>query len=464
MNVLTRGVRNAFRNSIRTFSITIILGLSIGLALAMVMARGAVENKITSVKSSIGNTITVNPAGLQGFEGGGNPLTTSQLDSVKGVAHVTGVLETLQDRLTTDNTNLTSAIDAGSLGKRFSDNNGERIQFMPKAEVGTNGPVVNGNGSGSFTTSFTPPIQVVGTNDVNASIKALNSSVKITSGKAFANNSSDNVALVGKNLADKNNLRVGSTFTAYSTTITVVGIYDTGTQFSNNSVAMPLATVQKLTSQANDITNATVTVDSVTNVDGVVSAIKNKLGSAADVTSNQDQANSALAPLENIKTISLYSLIGAVVAGSVIILLTMIMIVRERRREIGVLKAIGASNIKVVTQFMAEAVTFTGLGAVIGVVIGIIGGSPITRVLVNNATSSSDAGPGPGGVTVMRGAGRVLRNVGLNGQGFKDIHAVVGWSILVYGLLAALLIAIAGSAVAALLIAKVRPAEVMRAE
>jgi putative ABC transport system permease protein len=462
VNVLTRGVRNAFRNSIRTFSITIILGLSVGLALAMVIARGAVQNKIDSVKSSIGNTITVNPAGLQGFEGGGNPLTTTQIDSIKNLTHITGVVESLQDRLTTSNSSLTSAIDAGSLGQRFSSNSGENIQFVPK-DGGVGGDTNGGNG-GSFTRSFTPPIQVVGTNDVNASIEALNSSVKITSGQAFANNSSSNVALVGKALADKNNLKVGSTFTAYSTTVTVVGIYDTGTQFSNNSIAMPLATLQKLSGQANDVTNTTVKVDSITNVNSVVSAIKSKLGSAADVTSSQDEAQTALAPLENIKTVSLYSLIGAVVAGSVIILLTMIMIVRERRREIGVLKAIGASNVKVVTQFMAEAITFTGMGAVIGVVLGVIGGSPITKVLVNNASSTAantTAGPSAG---FARGGGRVLRSIGLNSQSIKDVHAVVGWEILIYGLAAALLIAIAGSAVAALLIAKVRPAEVMRAE
>ncbi|HSD55569.1 MAG TPA: FtsX-like permease family protein, partial [Candidatus Saccharimonadales bacterium] len=170
--------------------------------------------------------------------------------------------------------------------------------------------------------------------------------------------------------------------------------------------------------------------------------------------------------LENIKTISLYSLIGAVVAGAVIILLTMVMIVRERRREIGVLKAIGASNVKVMFQFMSEAVTFTAFGAALGMAIGVIGGSPITKVLVNNSTSSGSgaAGPGGGGQMIMRGGGNALREIGLNGQSIRDVHAVVGWDVLVYGLAAALFIAIAGSAVAALLIAKVRPAEVMRAE
>ena len=457
MNVATRGIRNAFRNGIRTFSIVIILGLSVGLALSMVIARGGVQKKIDSVKSSIGNTISVHPAGVQGFEGGGEPLTSADIDKIEKLDHISSITEILQDRLTTDNTNLVSSIDAGSLGKRFSGNNGQRFEI----KMGPGGPATNNSSSdGAVTTSFTPPITIIGANDVSkASEIANNGTLKLTSGKLFDAGTDKNVAVIGKQLATKNNLKVGSTFTAYDTTFTVVGIYDTGTDFANNSVAVPLTVLQKLSGQEGQISTASIKVDNVTNVSGVYDAVKNKLGDAADVTNNLSEAESALAPLENIKTISMYSLIGSVAAGSVIILLTMIMIVRERRREIGVLKAIGASNIKVVTQFIAEAVTFTALGAAIGIAMGVIGGSPITKVLVNNASSAATSGMGGEGGPV-----RMVRGLGINGQSIKDIHAVVGWDILIYGLGAAILIAIAGSAVAALLIAKVRPAEVMRAE
>lgn len=46
----------------------------------------------------------------------------------------------------------------------------------------------------------------------------------------------------------------------------------------------------------------------------------------------------------------------------------------------------------------------------------------------------------------------------------SDITATVGWDVLAYGIGGALLIAIIGSAAAATIISKVRPAEVMRAE
>jgi putative ABC transport system permease protein len=163
--------------------------------------------------------------------------------------------------------------------------------------------------------------------------------------------------------------------------------------------------------------------------------------------------------LQNIQTISTYSLIGAVVAGAVIILLTMVMIVRERRREIGVIKAIGASNANVMFQFMAEAITLTALGAIIGIGLGVIAGNPITKLLVNNSTNTD--GPGP---MIVRG-GPALHGAfsGLHNS-VANIHAVIGWDIILYGFGAAIIIAVAGSAMASFFIAKIRPAEVMRTE
>jgi putative ABC transport system permease protein len=294
--------------------------------------------------------------------------------------------------------------------------------------------------------------------------------LKITSGQAFDASKDAAVALVGTDLATKNNLSVGSTFTAYGTTITVVGLFDAGNTFSNAGLIMPLATIQRLSSQVGDITSATVTVDSVSNLDAVTSSIKSKLGSAADVTSSEDRATNAIAPLESIRNVSIISLIGAVVAGAVIVLLTMLMIVRERRREIGILKAIGSTNAKVMGQFMGEAATFTLLGAVVGLLIGIVGASPVTHMLATSAQNSTTSGgvqmvgSSSGGGFATFGGGRALRAIGLGRQNLTALHAAVGWSILVYGFLAALAIALVGSAIPAFMISKVRPAEVMRSE
>lgn len=462
MNVVTRGIRNAFRNQIRTFSIVIILGLSMGLALAMLVARQAVQDKIETVKSSIGNTISISPAGVQGFQGGGEPLTTAQLAKVTSVANVTSLTETLSDRLTTTDTNLVSAIEAGSLGNRAGRNSGVDFQGPPpdattRTVVGQTG----GTSTTQVTRTFTPPLVVTGISNTSSASVYGGSTVTFTSGQALDASKDEDKAVVGKALAEKNNLKVGSTFTAYGKTVTVVGIYDTGNTFSNAGMIMSLPALQRLSAQPGSVTSATATINSIDNVDSATAAIKTALGTTADIVNNQATAKEAIAPLENVKTISLYSLIGAVIAGAVIILLTMVMIVRERRREIGVLKAIGASNVSTMLQFVSEAITLTTLALVVGLVIGVAAASPITKVLVNNSTSSTTQtvqGPGRGGQRGFRNLG----NTSLNS--IKNVKANVGLDILGYGIGAAMIIAIVGSALPALLISKVRPAEVMRAE
>jgi putative ABC transport system permease protein len=461
MNVVSRGIRNAFRNVIRTFSIVIILGLSIGLSLTMLIAHQAVGDKIKSVESSVGNTVSISPAGVRGFQGGGNALSAANLSSVQSLPHVTSTLATLSDRLTTSDSNLKSAVSAGSLGQRFSQNSGET--FTPPS--GGSGNFGGGAGGGSGTFSFTPPVTVTGTNaptNLSASSVEGGGTFTLKSGTVFSGNSSANVAIVGTSIATKNSLSVGSTFTAYNTPVTVIGIFDAGNTFSNNQVIMPLKTVQTLSSQPGDLTSITLNVDNISNVSSVTTAASKALGSSADVTNASAEAQTTVAPLQNIQSISLYSLIGAVIAGAVIILLTMVMIVRERRREIGVIKAIGGSNLKVMGQFMVEAITFTLMAAVIGIGLGVIAGNPITRLLVNNSSTSTTttASFGAGG-----GGGPRLRSFGfLHHNSLSTIHAAIGWSILGYGLAAALIIAVVGSGLASLFIAKIRPAEVMRVE
>lgn len=454
--MIIRGFKNAFRNGIRSFAVIIILAISIGMALVMLVAMKAVEAKITSVKASVGNVVTISPAGAQGFEGGGTPLTGTQLKDVSSITHVSKVTETLEDRVSTTGSSTGSGFGGGTSGT---------TSLSSAINPGTLGQRFNGGSSSNQTlpTNFSLPIEIMGTNDLSTTQALGNvSQFKITSGQAFDATSNNNEALIGSGLATKNNLSVGGTFTAYDTTIKVDGIFDTGTEFSNGMVVMPLASVQRLSAQSDQISSATVQVDSVDQVTAVATAIKNKLGSAADVTSSIDAANNSLAPLENVKNISMYSLIGALVAGAVIIFLIMVMIVRERRQEIGVLKAIGASNAMVVGQFMSESMILALLGSIIGALIGFALANPILKMLVNNASSSASTavrGAGGGGFArAFRGATSGFQN------SLQSLHGAVGTSLILYAVLAAVAIAILGSAIPAFIISKIRPAEVMRAE
>jgi putative ABC transport system permease protein len=468
MNVVTRGIRNAFRNATRTISIVFILGLSIGLSLIMLVANQAVENKIKTTLSAIGNTVTIHPAG--GFSPGSSvtpALNATSLSKVKTLAHVKSLAETLSGHLQTEGTvsGPPGAQSAGSSGASGPDGNNEsktNLKSPFKLNCDKNGCSGSGvamsgtGGTPKLPDNFSLPISVIGTNAPTdpASIGA--TSFKLVSGKAIDGGKDSNSVLVSSDMAKKNNLKVGSTFTAYNKTLTVAGIFESNTQTGDSTIVLSLPALQRLADQKGIITGATATIDSLENLDAATSAIKKAIGSSADVTSGVDQAAQAIQPLKSVKNISFYSLIGAVSAGATIILLTMIMIVRERKREIGVLKAIGSSNARIILQFMSEALTLTLLGTVIGVIIGIVGGNPVTSSLVNN--SSDDKTPqGMGTHMAMDFHGPGL-------EGLKDVHATIGWPIFFYGLAAAVVIALIGSALAAALIAKVRPSEVLRSE
>jgi putative ABC transport system permease protein len=465
MNSISRGLRNAFRNPTRTISIVLILALSIGLIIAMLAARQAVDVRIQNVKGSVGNTVSISPAGVRGLEGGGSALTETQLASVSELAHVTGVTKTLSDRLTTSTSNLQSGINPGELGMRRSGQTG--VGAPPSSSEN------NSDNSSSSTTqqTFTMPVEITGISNASEASTYGGSKVTWKSGKAFDASKDENVAVVGTKIASKNNLSVGSTFTAYGTTIKVVGIYDAGTDFANNGVFVSLAALQRLSDQSDQITSATATVDSLDNLSSVTSSIKSTLGSAADVTSSQDTANQLVQPLESVKSIALFSLIGAAIAGSVIILLTMLMIVRERRREIGVMKAIGASKSVIIRQFVAESVTLMTLGLVVGVGLGVVAATPLTNMLVDNSNSTASSSQGSSGPGQGRGGGPGLRVGGLRitaGSSAQvangSVQASVGLDTIGYGLLAALLIATIGSAVPAYFITTIKPAEAMRNE
>jgi putative ABC transport system permease protein len=302
--------------------------------------------------------------------------------------------------------------------------------------------------------------------------------INITSGRLLEGDDTYS-AIVGKGLAEKNDLKVGSTFTAYDKTFTVVGIADQGNQFENDGVMIPLKTAQELTGLSDEVSPIVVDVDSIDNLESVISSIKKALGEDnVDVTSSQENVRQAIESLKSVQKVSIVGFIASLAAAAMIVLMVMFVIVRERRREIGVLKAIGGSNRTIVAQFVVEAIVLVAVGGIIGLGTAAVGSGAIANALVSSNTSSgtedSDTATGPMGGTSSSVGPRVGGpSVRFDGSGdtvddtkelVGKVATNIGWNTLAYGLAGMIVIAIVGSAIPAWLIAKVRPAEVLRGE
>jgi putative ABC transport system permease protein len=451
-------MRNAFRNATRTIAIVLILGLAIGLAFVMLVAHRSVSDKVATTLSSVGNTVTIGPPGYAAGGQLGKSLTVAELAPIGHLHGVTGFDETLNGAANTSGTTEKaqtcpkgatchhtkghSEVKVGSTSlKSPMSLAARRVGLACEPKPCT--PPVLGSQQLYFTGSTQP------TNPVNIGASTL----RIVSGHAISGAASANVAMVSTAMARKNNLKVGSTFTAYGKTLTVGAIFATDNPSAANTVVTSLSALERLTGKTGQVFSAVVTVASLTDLASVTSAIEQTLGPRASVVSNVADADKAVGDLDGVKGIALYSLAGAVGAAAVILLLVMVLIVRERKREIGILKAIGASNGRIMVQFTTEAVTFTLLGWAVGLVAGIVAASPVTSALVSHSGVSSATG-----ARGLFGAPNPFLTH------LNDINAQAGSAVVLEGLAAALVVAVVASAASTWMVGRIRPAEVLRSE
>src|SRR3989339_609762 len=143
---------------------------------------------------------------------------------------------------------------------------------------------------------------------------------------------------------------------------------------------MPVSTVQQYVMGIKYYQRVVVVADTVEHIPDVVSDIKAALRANHDIGSSEDddffvQTQADLANTIGTITDILTILLGSVAAISLIvggigIMNIMFVSVTERTREIGLRKALGATNKDILTQFLVEAIIFTVSGGLVGIFLG----------------------------------------------------------------------------------------------
>lgn len=356
MSALARGCRNPFCNRFRSAVVVTLLALVIGLFAVLVQGALATREKLESLQAGVRTVVELREAGAFGTGGfggdkpvGEEDFSVARLDEIQHIPNA-----------------------------RYIKKVEEYIHFpqidpsVPNAYA-----MVIGLRPGS-------PMRAIGEVDYE--------NARIVAGRALSPaDEGTNVVIVGK-LYARERLRIananvggtadtlaGKTLMLNGQPLQVVGIYSTGNDFGDNHVFVPLETFRRILKPGGKLSKIRVTVDSVDHVEAVTADLQHLKG--VDAVTAKEQVATARATLGSIAAATVYGSLLLFAIGGVLVVFIMVLSTRERIREIGTLKAIGASSAEVVTQFLAEIFTLTGLGAVGALVVSAVSASVFRSAL-----------------------------------------------------------------------------------
>jgi putative ABC transport system permease protein len=264
--------------------------------------------------------------------------------------------------------------------------------------------------------------------------------------------------LVSSELAELNNIKIGDTFTfsgevsnlkegivqPTSYTLTVVGTYydlteEYGTAAQQNAY----------TNRRNEIltTYDTVAQEFVAGMNGIriegafylkepgmldafTSELRNKgLAEVFDATTDTATYEKIVGPVEGLKGISVTFMIVVLVFGGIIIALLSSIAIRERKYEIGVLRAMGMKKLKVALGLWTEMIIVTCACLVIGLGIGSAAAQPVTNTLLEGQIQAAEQAQvqsqspygGMGGMMMGSGGGMLSGTANTNAEPLSEL-------------------------------------------
>ncbi|PEA89582.1 ABC transporter permease [Bacillus thuringiensis] len=259
-----------------------------------------------------------------------------------------------------------------------------------------------------------------------------NGKSKIVDGKPITEQMQDqNVALMEKRLAEQNNLKVGDKVKVQSgdkketLEIEIIGIYETNEQPMGqnpppmmnpaNKLYMPYSTLKKLEV---DEGMSSIQVVYLLNDPQYIDAFK-KEAKKSDIDFNYFKLDAhdslykqMIGPIENIASTSQMIIYMVSIAGAIILGLIIMLSIKARRKEMGILLSIGEKKWKLMAQFVVEVVCI----AILAFGLSLTTGAKVSQFVGDNllsneiATASEEKDNSQNGSVMMVGAGGTPQN------------------------------------------------------
>jgi len=209
--------------------------------------------------------------------------------------------------------------------------------------------------------------------------------IELDSGRELESNNEYSVLLCYE-YAENHDLEVGDTLEFEEEDFEVIGILEPGVADQDNIIVMPLGAMMDVY-DLDSYGAAYVVPEDVGKIESLAEDIEDDF----DDFAAQTQAEIAKQASQIVDTIRIFTLgiagISAVVGG-LGVMNTMIMSIMERRREIGIMKAVGATNRFILTQILTESMIITLIGGFLGLILGSVGSYSLRFISEGLATAA----------------------------------------------------------------------------
>lgn len=204
----------------------------------------------------------------------------------------------------------------------------------------------------------------------------------------------DAFAVVGAAAAEQFQLKPGSQLTIRGERIPVKGILKQTGSRDDFTIFLPLALTQRLFKAVDRVSYLSVKVDDLALTDSYIEQIKEAAG--LGVVSDKQMLKSVLGIVGSVNiTLQLIAAVS-VLAAAFGIVNTMMTATYERKREIGILQALGARQSTIFTLFVLESGFYGVIGGATGVLVGMLTSVIASPYISENAFTTMMKGSGNG--------------------------------------------------------------------